>query len=121
MAGGRIPRLERYGGAWVWRKSDAPLWAARLAIWTWTVVVRLSSACPSGRNREGRSRFTVERLDDFLVEPRERVTAGIVGYRYAHKEDRRGRVEREGAHNRDKRQPAHQGSLAPADAFSRHF
>lgn len=56
--------------------------------------------------REG-SLFTVGRVHELLVEPRERVTAGIVGYRCTGKEDRRSRVEREGAHDRDKRQPAH--------------
>jgi hypothetical protein len=118
MAGGRIPRLERYGGAWVWRKSDAPLWAARFPIWTWTVGALVISL-PVWQEQRERSLFTVGGVYELFVEPRERVTAGIVGYRCAGKEDRRSRVEREGAHDRDKRQPAHQGSLAPAHAISR--
>ena len=85
-------------------------------------MVRSLSACPSSRSGErGDSLLTVGRLHKLLVQPRERVAAGIVGYRCAGKEDCRSRVEREGAYDREKRQPPHQGSLAPADAISRHF
>lgn len=67
------------------------------------------------------SEFTVGRVHESLVQPRERMTTGIVGYRCAGKENGRSRVERKGAYDREKRQPADQGSLALADAISRHF
>lgn len=73
------------------------------------------------RAERGVSLFTVGRVYELLVQPRERVAAGIVGYRCAGQEDRRSQVEREGANDREKRQPAYQGSLAPTDAISRHF
>jgi len=55
----------------------------------------------------GASLFTVGRVYELLVQLRERVAAGIVGNRCAGKEDRRSRVEREGANDREKRQPAY--------------
>lgn len=55
-----------------------------------------------------------------LIQPCERVAAGIIGHRRAREEHSRSGVERQGAYDREKRDQAQQGSLALAGAISHY-